>query len=87
MLLVCDNPKAAVISKAKRAGTEVFLIERKNFASKRDFEDKIIERIEAAGIELIALAGFMRIISPEFVQRFKHKIINIHPAILPSFKG
>jgi len=86
-LLVCDNPKAAVIGKAKRAGVEVFLIQRSDFTSKRDFEDRIIQRLQEAGIDLIVLAGFMRMLSPEFVQRFKFKILNIHPALLPSFKG
>ena len=86
-LLVCDNPQAAVISKAKRAGIEVFLIKRADFASKRDFEDRIIQRLEQANIDLIVLAGFMRILSSQFIQRFKFKILNIHPALLPSFKG
>jgi len=86
-LLVCDNPKAKVISKAKRAGAEVFLIKRNDFASKRDFEDRIIQRLEEAKIDLIVLAGFMRMLSPELVQRFKFRILNIHPALLPSFKG
>jgi len=86
-LLVCDNPKAAVIGKAKRAGVEVFLIERKDFASKRDFEERIIQRLEEGQMDLVVLAGFMRMLSREFVQRFKFKILNIHPAILPSFKG
>ncbi len=86
-LLVCDNPKARVIGKAKRAGVQVLLIRRQDFASKRDFEERIIQRLEEARIDLIVLAGFMRILSPEFVQRFKFKILNIHPALLPSFKG
>ncbi len=86
-LLVCDNPKARVIGKAKRAGVEVFLIRRQDFASRRNFEERIIQRLEEAKIDLIVLAGFMRILSPEFVQRFKFKILNIHPALLPSFKG
>jgi phosphoribosylglycinamide formyltransferase-1 len=86
-LLVCDNPKAAVIGRAKRAGVEVFLIERKDFASKGDFEARIIQRLEEARIDLIVLAGFMRMLGPDLIQRFKFKILNIHPALLPSFKG
>lgn len=86
-LLVCDNPKARVIGKARRAGVEVFLVKQEDFASKRDFEDRIIQRLEEARIDLIVLAGFMRILSREFVQRFKFRILNIHPALLPSFKG
>lgn len=86
-LLVCDNPKAKVIEKAKRAGVQVFLIKRADFASKNDFEDRIIQRLEEAKIDLIVLAGFMRMLSTEFIQRFRLKILNIHPAVLPSFKG
>lgn len=86
-LLVCDNPKAAVIGKAKRAGIQVFLIKRGDFASKRDFEERIIKRLEEAKIDLIVLAGFMCMLSHEFIQRFKFRILNIHPALLPSFKG
>ncbi len=86
-LLVCDNPAAGAISKARRAGIEVALVKRKDFANKADFEAKIISCLEAKKIELIVLAGFMRILSNEFVMRFKNKIINIHPALLPAFKG
>ena len=86
-LLVCDNPKAPVIGRAKRAGIEVFLINRGDFASKKDFFDRITQRLEEAKVDLIVLAGFMRLLSSEFVQRFKFRILNIHPAILPSFKG
>ena len=86
-LLVCDNPKAKVLGKAKRAGVKVVLVERKDFAAKRDFENKIIGHLREEKIDLIVLAGFMRILSPQFVQEYKGRIINIHPALLPSFKG
>lgn len=86
-LLVSDNPKAGAISKAKRAGLKVALVKREDFASKEDFEAKIIHHLEENKIELIALAGFMRILSPQLVERYQNKIINIHPALLPSFKG
>jgi phosphoribosylglycinamide formyltransferase-1 len=86
-LLVCDRLKAPVIAKAKRAGIEVFLIKREDFTSKRDFEDRIVQRLEEKKIDLIVLAGFMRMLSPELVGRFRYKILNIHPALLPSFKG
>ena len=86
-LLVCDNPKAAVINKAKRAGIKVALVKREDFSSKNDFEARIIQRLEENKIGLIVLAGFMRILSPELVQKYKGRILNIHPALLPSFKG
>ncbi len=86
-LLVCDNPAAPVLAKAKRASVKVALVERKDFGSKGDFEKRIIEALEAERIDLVVLAGFMRMLSPAFVSRFKQRIINIHPALLPSFKG
>ncbi|MDD5155918.1 MAG: phosphoribosylglycinamide formyltransferase [Candidatus Omnitrophica bacterium] len=86
-LLVCDNPDAGVIEKAKRSGVKVALVKREDFPAKSDFENAIIRYLEENTIELIVLAGFMRMLSPEFVSRYRNKIINIHPAILPSFKG
>jgi len=86
-LLVCDNPKAGAVARAKRAGVKIALVERKDFADKKDFEAKIIEHLEEHKIDLILLAGFMRLLTPEFVGRYRGRILNIHPALLPSFKG
>ncbi|TAN58962.1 phosphoribosylglycinamide formyltransferase [bacterium] len=86
-LLVCDNPKAYVLERANKAGISVFLIERQNYAGKKEFEDAIIGRLKAEKIGLIVLAGFMRILSAGFVRQFKSKILNVHPSLLPSFKG
>lgn len=86
-LLVCDNPGAGAIGRARRAGIKVALVKREDFATKEDFEAKIIAHLEEQRIDLIVLAGFMRILSPEFVSRYKGRILNIHPALLPVFKG
>jgi len=86
-LLVCDSPRAGAVGRARRAGIKVALIKRGDFATKKDFEQNIIERLEQEKIDLIVLAGFMRMLSPELVQRYKYRILNIHPALLPSFKG
>ncbi|MBU2540460.1 MAG: phosphoribosylglycinamide formyltransferase [Candidatus Omnitrophica bacterium] len=86
-LVVSDNKKALALKKAQRAGIKAVFIDPLRFLSKQEFEAEIIKALEAEGIDLIALAGFMRILSTDFVIRFKNKIINIHPAILPSFKG
>lgn len=86
-LLVCDNPKARAIGRAKRAGVKVALIKREDFANKKDFEAKIIAHLEENKIDLIVLAGFMRLLSPEFVSKYQGRILNIHPALLPSFRG
>ncbi len=86
-LLVCDVPRAAVMNKAKRAGVRSVLVKRENFPSKEAFERGIIARLKAEKIDLIVLAGFMRMLSPFFVRAFKNRILNIHPSLLPSFKG
>jgi len=86
-LLVCDTPKAGAIGRAKRAGVKIALIKREDFTNKEDFENKIIAHLEENKIDLIVLAGFMRMLSPEFVGRYAGRILNIHPALLPSFKG
>jgi len=86
-LLVTDNPKAGALARAKRAGIRVALVERKNFASKQDFEAKIMSSLEESKIDLIVMAGYMRMVGPELVGKYKGRILNIHPALLPSFKG
>jgi phosphoribosylglycinamide formyltransferase-1 len=86
-LLVCDNPQAGAIGRAGRAGIKVALVKREDFSAKEDFEAKIIEQLRENKIELIALAGFMRMLSAEFVNEYRGRIVNIHPALLPSFKG
>lgn len=86
-LLVCDNPKAAVLNKAKKLGVRIALVKRQDFVSKADFEARIIQHLKENKINLIAMAGFMRMLSANFVKAYKSRIINIHPSLLPSFKG
>lgn len=86
-LLVCDNPDAGALVKAARAKISVALVRREDCSGKKEFEDKIIRHLQAHKIDLIVMAGFMRILSTEFVRRYKNRIINIHPALLPAFKG
>lgn len=86
-LMVCDNPAAFALERAKKEGMKTFLIERKRFATKEKFEAEIIKHLEQEDIGLICLAGFMRLIGRALVQRYRNKILNIHPALLPSFKG
>ena len=86
-LMVCDNPKAFALERAEKEGIKSLLVERKSFKTKDEFEAEIVRNLAKENIELICLAGFMHLISPGFVQRYRHKILNIHPALLPSFKG
>lgn len=87
VLVVSDNPTAGALEKARHYGVPTLVVARKDFASKRDFEDRILMHLEHACVDWILLAGFMRILSPEFVHRYEGRILNIHPALLPAFPG
>ena len=86
-VVISDFDDAYALERAKQAGIPTVAVVRKQCADKAEFEAKIIAALEAAGCELVVLAGFMRILSADFVNHFEHRIINIHPAILPSFPG
>lgn len=86
-VVISDKGDAFALERAAKAGLKNVCVERKACASKEDFEAKITAELEKAGCELVVLAGFMRILSAAFVNRWQHKIINIHPALLPSFPG
>ena len=86
-LLVCDKPGAPVLKKASRLGVKAVLVARDDFATTAAFEDAVIRQLSKEGVDIIALAGFMRMLSPRIVGRFRNRIVNIHPALLPAFKG
>lgn len=87
VVLVCDKPEAFVVKRAQKAKVAVILVKREDFPSRLDFEAAIIQRLKNYKIDLIALAGFMRLLSPDFVKRYRNRIMNIHPSLLPVFKG
>jgi len=86
-LMVCDNPKAYAIERAKKESIKTFVIEKANFPSKDEFEKAIIAQLEKEKIELICLAGYMRLLTSSFIKKYRDRILNVHPALLPSFKG
>ena len=83
-VVISNNQEAYAIERAKKNGIPVEVVTDKD---QKDSEKKMIEIIERYGADLIVLAGFMRLLSPDFVRRFKNRIMNIHPALLPSFPG
>lgn len=87
VLVVSDKPDAAGLARAEAAGIPTAAVPRKEFASRADFEAAIDARVREAGAEVICLAGFMRILSADFVARWAGKILNIHPSLLPAFRG
>ena len=87
VLMVCDKPAAPVVGKAERMGIGSFVFSPKDYASKADYEAEIARRMDALGVELVCLAGYMRILSDVMLDAYGGRIINIHPSLLPAFRG
>jgi len=86
-LVISNIPGVEGLKRAERAGIPTRVIDHKTFAGKAPFEDALHAELSAAGIELVCLAGFMRLLTEGFVTRWHDKLINIHPSLLPAFKG
>lgn len=86
-LVISNNPGAGALERATQAGIKTACVDHRNFESREEFDQAVITTLNNAGVELVVLAGFMRIISAPFLQAFPQKIINIHPSLLPSFPG
>ncbi len=86
-LVVSNKKEAYALKRAKRAKISCLVVEAENFKSREDFDREVIKHLKKQKIDFVVLAGFMRILSPVFVRAFKNKILNIHPALLPNFKG
>ncbi len=86
--VVISNVKDAyALTRAEKAGIDTFTVLKKECSSQEDFEEKITKILEDNDIDLIVLAGFMSILSEKFTTRFKDRIINVHPSLIPSFCG
>lgn len=86
VLVISDNPNAYALQRAAKAGIETAVITKKGRASAA-FEQDVVDALSSHGIELIILAGFMSILSSDFTSRYPHRMINIHPSLIPSFCG
>jgi len=86
-LVISNNPSAGALERAEQAGIKNICINHRNFNMREDFDQAVVTALKDAETELVVLAGFMRIISAVFLQAFPQRIINIHPALLPSFPG
>ncbi|MBR6523275.1 MAG: phosphoribosylglycinamide formyltransferase [Clostridia bacterium] len=82
-LVISGNPDAYALTRAKNAGISTAVIPSKD----PDFEDKLIKKLETEKIDLVVLAGFMKILTSKFTSRYANRIINVHPALIPSFCG
>ena len=86
-VVISNKAEAYGLTRAKKHNLPTEVIEHQNFSSREEFDRTMVDVIKAAGAEAVILAGFMRILTPVFIQAFPNKILNIHPAILPSFPG
>lgn len=87
VLVVTDRPEAEVVARAVRHGVECFAFRPKEYASKAEYETEIVRRCQAAGVALICLAGYMRLVGQTLLEGYGGRIINIHPSLLPAFRG
>ena len=85
-VVISDNPGAAGLASAKHLGLETLVIERHG-RSREEHDRELIASLQAKGVDLVCLAGYMRLLSPCFIEAFKNRILNIHPSLLPCFPG
>jgi phosphoribosylglycinamide formyltransferase-1 len=86
-LVISDKKDAFALERARKAGIETLVLDKKDFKTREDFDKEIIRNLKKSDVGLVVLAGFMRLLSAHFIQEYRDRIINIHPALLPSFKG
>ena len=86
-LVVSNNSTAYALERAANAGVKALCITKKECGGQKQFEDKLTQALKENGIQLIILGGFMSILSEKFTRRFENRIINVHPALIPSFCG
>lgn len=86
-VVISDTPGAYALERAKSGQVPALLIERKSFASRNEFESAIVAALNEHDVELICLAGYMRIVGPTLLSSFPNRTLNIHPALLPAFPG
>lgn len=87
VLVLCNNPDAGALQRAEKAGLKSTCINHREFSDRQSFDQAVVSRLQQEDIDLVILAGFMRIISKVFLEAFPQQIINIHPSLLPAFPG
>ncbi|MEB3103388.1 phosphoribosylglycinamide formyltransferase [Ferviditalea candida] len=86
-LLVCDRPQSQVVERASQAGVPAFTFRPKDYDAKEQYESEILSLLKAKEIDLVVLAGYMRMITDILVKPYYGRMINIHPSLLPAFPG
>ena len=86
-VVLSNRPGVFALSRAEKAGVQTITLDHKEFPSREAFDLELIATLKQAGVEWIALAGFMRVLTPPFLEAFKDRVVNIHPSLLPAFPG
>ena len=86
-LVLSNKAEAPGLASAREAGLDTLFLDPKRFPSKEDYDAEIVRELGARDIDLVCLAGYMKILTPVFCRAFKNRILNIHPALLPAFPG
>lgn len=87
VMVISNNAEARGVQRARDAGVSVCVISHRDYEDREQFDRAVDAMLKSYGVEFICLAGFMRLLSPWFVDRWKSRILNIHPSLLPDFKG
>lgn len=85
--VISNRPEAPGLERARRYGYPAYAIDHRRFSGRAEHEEEVIRVLQQVQADLVALAGYMRLLSPAFVERFRHRIVNIHPSLLPAFPG
>jgi phosphoribosylglycinamide formyltransferase-1 len=86
-VVISNREDAAGLERAAKRRIPTAVVDHRKFATREDFDETVVEILRAQGVELVVLAGFMRLLSPVFVKAFSNRVLNIHPALLPAFPG
>jgi phosphoribosylglycinamide formyltransferase 1 len=86
-VVISNRDDAAGLDRARRAGIEAICLSHRGWPSRNDYDHAIVKELQQRGVDVVCLAGFMRVLGPAMIEAFSNRIINIHPSLLPSFPG
>ena len=86
-VVVSNKSKARGLKRARKAGIETEIVTKIDFPEREDHDHRVVEILQSNGVDLVVLAGYMRLLSDVFVSAFENRVINVHPSLLPAFKG
>jgi phosphoribosylglycinamide formyltransferase-1 len=86
-LVISNKPDAGGLARARASGVEALVLSHRDYASREGYDAALVAALRAREVELVVLAGFMRIVTPVFLDAFPHRVLNVHPSLLPAFAG